>query len=261
MRKLHYVYDMRLDFSEPVLKHEYTLKCFPQSDSMQQISAVTIRIQPRGKQFTSSDSFGNKTICGVAENRHRRFEVRTEGYAVTGMDAKRPAVYSSLGKFRYASSLTKSGPGLLEYAALNPFSGGNLKTAYFYMESINRDMMYAPGITCVDTTAEQAILNRQGVCQDYAHILLALLRMKRIPARYVCGMMEGEGASHAWVEVEEDGFWYGFDPTNGRTVDDNYIFVSSGRDAFDCQINKGSLRGGGSQRQSVSVIVTDEQPA
>lgn len=95
----------------------------------------------------------------------------------------------------------------------------------------------------------------RGVCQDYAHIYITLLRMAGIPARYVCGLIIGEGASHAWVEALCDGRWLAFDPTNDCLVLDNYIKLGHGRDSADCAINRGLMWNGGTQEQKISVLV------
>lgn len=259
MRKLHFTYRMSLAFSQPVSRHEYTLKCFPQSDELQRITGMTICLEPPGKHFVSSDSFGNKTLCGVVEREHTLFGIKVEGDAGAGLSNGRLADPSMLGTYRYASRYTKAGEELQAYERAHPFGGSPREIALYYMNTLYRDMIYQPGVTGVRTSAEEAICLRSGVCQDYAHILIALLRMRRIPARYVVGMMEGEGASHAWVEVEEDGRWYGIDPTNGREVNDGYIHISCGRDAYDCPMNKGVFVGGGQQTQQVSVVVKEKK--
>ena len=112
-------------------------------------------------------------------------------------------------------------------------------------------------MTNVSTTAEEAWRLGRGVCQDYAHIMIALCRKAGIPARYVAGMMIGEGASHAWVEIARDDKWYGFDPANDKVVDDTYVKLGVGRDAADCLINRGLMRGGGTQTQTVDVKVCE----
>ena len=122
------------------------------------------------------------------------------------------------------------------------------------MHKLHQDLSYEKGVTTFQTTAEEAMKLKKGVCQDYAHILIALLRMMRIPARYVVGMMIGEGFSHAWVEMEADGRWYGLDPTNDVLVGENYIKISHGRDYNDCIVNKGVFTGMASQKQDISVI-------
>lgn len=270
MKELHFTYQMSLAFSEPASRHEYTLKCFPQSDETQRITGMTIQLEPknicfdqkirqtRTSSFVSCDSFGNKTLCGTIEQEHRLFQITVEGTAETELLPGRKAKEQTLGMYRYGSRYTRQGTALSGYKAEHVCPGKSpLETAVFYMHRLYQDMTYAPGSTNVETTAEEAISLRRGVCQDYAHILIALLRMEHIPARYVVGMMMGEGASHAWVEVEQDGVWYGVDPTNGRRADDGYIHISCGRDAYDCPINKGVFIGGGTQKQRVFVYVEE----
>ena len=89
--------------------------------------------------------------------------------------------------------------------------------------------------------------------------MIALCRMAGIPARYVTGMLVGEGSSHAWVEVLSVGKWYGLDPTNNLIVGEEHIKIGTGRDASDCPINRGLLFGGGEQVQIVSVKVRQEK--
>ncbi len=127
--------------------------------------------------------------------------------------------------------------------------------ALYIMHRLHSDMKYKSGVTDLYTTAEEAFRMKKGVCQDYAHIYIALAKLAGIPARYVAGLMIGEGMSHAWVEVLCKGKWIGIDPTNNLLVDDNYIKLGHGRDAFDCQINLGIMHGGGKQRQRIEVLV------
>ncbi|MCC8167968.1 MAG: transglutaminase family protein, partial [Clostridiales bacterium] len=82
-----------------------------------------------------------------------------------------------------------------------------------------------------------------------------LLHLRGQPPRSVTGMIPGEGASHAWVEACCDGNWYGFDPTNDTIVSNSHIRIGTGRDASDCLINRGIMRGGGQQTQEVRVRV------
>ena len=96
------------------------------------------------------------------------------------------------------------------------------------------------------------------MCQDYAHIMISMCRMAGIPCRYVVGMLIGEGLSHAWVEIEDNGMWYGIDPTNGIKVSENHIKISHGRDYGDCLINQGVFTGTAKQIQTVSVSVQEE---
>ena len=108
-------------------------------------------------------------------------------------------------------------------------------------------MRYVPDVTTVATTAAQGFAQRTGVCQDYAHIMLALCRLNGLAARYVSGHLLGEGGTHAWVEVIGEPLGdgtvpvWGFDPTHRRTTNLNYVFVAAGRDFADVTPTSGSF--------------------
>ena len=118
-------------------------------------------------------------------------------------------------------------------------------------------MDYAPGSTSVATTAAQAVELGRGVCQDYAHITLALMRDAGIPSRYVCGFIPGEGATHAWVEWFDSGLWLALDPTHDRAVEYGFIKLAHGRDSSDCPVNRGIFTGRVQQSNSVSIKVEE----
>jgi transglutaminase-like putative cysteine protease len=108
-----------------------------------------------------------------------------------------------------------------------------------------QSMRYVRGVTSVDTTAAQALALGQGMCQDYAHVMLAICRAANLPARYVSGHLLGEGGSHAWVEVllpnEEGGYTaVPFDPTNHRRAGLSYITIAVGRDYHDVSPTSGT---------------------
>lgn len=103
---------------------------------------------------------------------------------------------------------------------------------------VHEHMRYRGDVTTVATTATEAFAQRAGVCQDYAHVMIALCRLRGLAARYVSGHMLGEGGTHAWVEIvgAPDGdlapVW-GFDPTHNRVPSLRYLFVAAGRDYAD----------------------------
>jgi transglutaminase-like putative cysteine protease len=110
-------------------------------------------------------------------------------------------------------------------------------------------LQYAHDVTDIHTTASQALALGQGVCQDYAHIMLALCHLCNLPARYVSGHMLGEGGTHAWVEVlipvadrQDIAMVVSFDPTNCKQVDLNYLSIAVGRDYYDIAPTSGTFR-------------------
>jgi transglutaminase-like putative cysteine protease len=110
-------------------------------------------------------------------------------------------------------------------------------------------LRYAHGVTSIRTTAAEAFRLGQGVCQDYAHIMLALCRLCGLPARYVSGHLLGEGGTHAWVEVlipatdrPNEAVALPFDPTHGCEASLSYLTIAVGRDYFDVAPTSGTFR-------------------
>ena len=258
-RTLQFRYCMTLDFSEPVQKHQFTLRMIPQSDERQTISACRIELEPECKYCEEADTFGNRYIYGEIEHLHSEFRVEVAGTAEISGGVQLPCNRQmiELAPYRFPSQYTKAGETVRKYYEMHgPRKGeGALAFSTRLLHQIYQDMEYVQGVTDIHTTAEEALAGKKGVCQDYAHIMLALCRMADIPSRYVVGMMQGEGYSHAWVEVCADGEWHGMDPTNDRVVDDTYIKISHGRDYQDCIVNRGTFRGNGTQTQQVKVVV------
>lgn len=132
------------------------------------------------------------------------------------------------------------------------------------VEAVRERIAYVSGATNVYTTAEQAWQARQGVCQDFSHATLSLLRALGIPARYVSGYLHTEepsigsavhAESHAWVEYW-DGGWQAVDPTNNRGVGAAHVIVARGRDYADVPPLKGIYAGGASEGLGVVVEIT-----
>lgn len=148
------------------------------------------------------------------------------------------------------------------------------QTAYAIMEHIFRHYRYQAGATTVSTHASEVISSRTGVCQDFAHAMVALCRSIGIPARYVSGYffdatrdhhLRGSEASHAWVEIYTEPFgWIGLDPTNNKVVDETYLLLATGRDYRDVAPVVGTYYGTGKSAMRVTVrverLATGAQP-
>jgi transglutaminase-like putative cysteine protease len=129
---------------------------------------------------------------------------------------------------------------------------------------VHETMTYQPGATAVHTSALDAWEDRAGVCQDFAHLTLALLRVAGVPCRYVSGYLHPRadaglrevvvGESHAWIEAWTGG-WWGYDPTNAIEVGERHVWVATGRDYADVPPLKGIISGGESSALAVSVEV------
>ena len=265
MRKLHFKYFMEILFDEPATNHRFSLKCVPQTNDIQKVEAVEVTIFPANDLSESVDAFGNYVIYGMIENPHEAFQVYVSADVTTGiLEGEIEKAPWNVGKFRVQSAYTKPSEEMESYFAsldFNKVTGeefNDREKAVYMMQRLYMDFHYKQGVTDIYTTAAEAFHKKEGVCQDYAHILISLCRMAHIPAKYVVGMLIGEGYSHAWVEIYYEGRWYGLDPTNDIVVKEEHIKISSGRDYNDCLVNQGIFTGGGCQTQKVSIIVEDK---
>ena len=128
---------------------------------------------------------------------------------------------------------------------------------------IFNEFKYIKGITNVETTVDEILQHRSGVCQDFVHLMLQILRTMSIPCRYVSGYicpnkngMRGEGATHAWVEVWIPAHgWAGIDPTNNVWVSNNHVKLAVGRNFYDCSPVKGTFKGPAVQKLYVYVSI------
>ncbi len=141
-----------------------------------------------------------------------------------------------------------------------------LQSAREFCNYIYQNFKYKKGITTVESTLDEVWKLKSGVCQDFAHVLLVMLRMLKIPARYVSGYicpnkdgMRGAGATHAWVEAYIPFYgWVGLDPTNNILVNDAHVRLAVGKSFSDCSPVKGTYRGTSNHTLEVAVAVSYE---
>lgn len=259
MKKLQFDYYMQIDYSVEVSRCNFTIKCIPGDTARQRVDEIEIDLYPNTFFNSGSDGLNNRQIYGLNEEPHSTFFFRITGNAETGLAEYEEEENENLSMiFRHPHGLNCAGEKIRDYyKTIKPEGNDPLENAEHLMHCLHRDFAYRPCSTTVKTTAEEAFAQGHGVCQDYAHIFLALLHLSGIAARYVTGLLIGEGASHAWVEILKDGKWYGLDPTNDTRVLDNHIKIGIGRDAADCMINRGIMHGGGLHTQTIRVTVKE----
>ncbi|RYQ02837.1 transglutaminase family protein [Bifidobacterium pseudolongum] len=248
MKKLIFAYEMKLTFSAPVTEHRFQLRCVPVTGPRQQVIDVNVRMEPHVDLESTIDSFGSRVMTGYIPQEHTSFGYLVTGIAFVDNANIKEEPFKPL--YRFQSELTKPGAAIgtlveqcrTRLAALG-FDAGELESAQAIMDEVYGAFEYTPGSTTVQTNAEEAFAQRRGVCQDYAHVMLSACRELGIPCRYIAGLLDGEGATHAWVEVYHDRRWIGLDPTHNRMVDDNYITIAHGRDYRDCMLDIGVFSG------------------
>ena len=212
-------------------------------------------------------NWNHVTLISVIEGAHDvvvtcRGTVDTQDYAgVIGHHAGHMPLWGFLGETR----LTRAGHQIRRLIGTVERSGeGMVGTLHNLSSAIREAVAYEPGTTHVHTTAEDALIDGAGVCQDHAHIFIAAARALEIPARYVSGylMMNDridQDATHAWAEawVQNLG-WVGFDISNGISPDPRYVRVATGRDYADAAPVTGISFGAATENLHVDIAIEQQ---
>lgn len=252
-RRLEFFYDITLEFDVPVTEHCFVLRCLPAHFPGQQVLDAQLILHPDTSYTCQRDGFGNLLQIGRIDAPHTYFQYTASGTVCLDMQSRQAEPDNPL--YRYPSVYTAPSPALRQLVQSLSLPPDTRRKAWALVEAVQHTMHYQPGVTGVSTTAADAFALGQGVCQDYAHIYLSLARLCGLSARYVNGLPQGEGASHAWCEVWLNGVWTGIDPTRAQWTDDGYIRFCVGRDFADCPIERGVFLGGANQQQTVFMKV------
>ena len=258
MKKLNFTFSTKLTFDNYVHDHSIALRCIPPETAAQHIISCELDISPLLPTEQTRDAFGNNVTSGYLQKEHRFLDFEVRGAAETDSGKHRRDFMPC---YRYQSRLTKPGEKLSafykETAACISDTDTDKRAEYFSQQVYNA-LSYEKNSTDIKTDAEKAFTQEKGVCQDYAHILISILRADQIPCRYIAGLYNQSGETHAWVEYWTDGGWVGIDPTNNCYVNDNYLVLSQGRDYSDCSIDRGIMLGAYTrQMQLVSSSLTN----
>ena len=242
---------LRYDYTSPVRRLQHRLMVLPPALHGDQ-ARVSYRLEVHGasaRTLESTDRFGNVVVDVRAPQvgGYVEFETWSVVDRDGDADAPRPA-FGANDRSLAPSPLTTSDAALRSVAASLGRSGDRATDlAERINDWVHGAMRYRYGVTGVRTTAAEALAGGEGVCQDYAHVMLALCRLCGLSARYVSGHLQGEGGSHAWVEVlsAQTGEVAAFDPTNHRRAGQTYMTIAVGRDYGDVAPTYGTYSGAG----------------
>jgi len=278
--RLHVHHRTEYHYSAPVSASVNEVRLQPKDTRWQQCESCLIGILPATRLTHYQDLNVNRVHHFEIPQPHRRLVIESRSTVLTRSRvdfSQLPYGYlhRQLLECRYQegcfpflqdSSYIERTPVLWRKALdIQDASEDVFQTSYAIMEHIFRNYQYQSGATSVTTHASEVIEKQTGVCQDFAHAMVALCRAIGIPARYVSGyffdatrdhQLRGSGASHAWTEVYVgDAGWIGLDPTNNKVIDDTYIKIATGRDYRDVAPVVGSYYGQGESSLRVTVRV------
>ncbi len=240
-------------FSQPVKNHAFLLRCKPYENIIQRLVSFNAEISGCNMIFAQKDSFGNNVIFSNINDYHDSFTLKTSG-KVEVLETNKDTFLNPI--FCYPSPLCIWDNEMADFAL--KCSNSNIEdTVKKICNFVNNRIKYKTGTTCVSTNSLDAFTIGCGVCQDYSHVMISMLRSLKIPARYVAGYVKGLTVSHAWTEVYYDGFWHGFDATENSSQLDGYIKIAIGRDASDCPLNRGIFVGNVSETVEIEIKVKE----
>jgi transglutaminase-like putative cysteine protease len=287
------IYDIRhvttYAYASPVSFARCSLRLKPISGDGQQLVSHSVEIKPQPVERTSRyDFFGTHTESVVIETPHRHLridsqsrvdvsrvapsrdapsspweDIRDLAFESTSLEASSPI------NFVFKSPLVPVLQPVTDYAAASFAAGtGILAGGVDLMHRIRTEFKYDPKATVISTPLKEVFEKRHGVCQDFAHVMIAGLRGLGLPAAYVSGYLrtyppagkprlQGADATHAWVSLwcgVEMG-WIGFDPTNDILVENDHIILAVGRDFSDVSPVDGIIVGSRKQKLAVAVDV------
>jgi transglutaminase-like putative cysteine protease len=294
---LHVTHETRYEYSPPVETAQHLAHLKPLATGSQRLVSHKLAIEPQPAQRNElPDVYGNTRAFFALEATHDSLVVTAESVVETSEPVLSPAVARELPweavreRFRYrkdatfdpASEFVFPSPYVPRHDDFAAYARASFAperptfdVAMDLTERMYRDFAYEADSTEISTPAVEALAQRKGVCQDFAHIMIACFRMMGLPARYVSGYLltqpppgqprlVGADASHAWVSVylpgegdgpESAGGWAEFDPTNGRQPGEDYVALAIGRDYSDVSPMRGVLHGGARHTLKVGVTV------
>jgi transglutaminase-like putative cysteine protease len=276
--RLRVVHSTGFAYNAPVTSSYNEARLTPRSDNRQNVIVNRVETVPATRSYRYTDYWGTAVTAFDLHAPHEELEV--SGSSVVETEAgQRPNESEQTDwddlKSEYVIDRFDEVLGKTDYVPRNrPLAATARKLAkgldpeaavVAICSWVNAEMQYVPGTTGVHTSAVDAWSERKGVCQDYAHLTLLMLRSLGIPARYVSGYLHPnrdaeiddvvEGQSHAWIEAWT-GAWWGYDPTNDVPINEQHVSVGIGRDYSDVPPLKGIYTGGGATDLDVVVEIT-----
>jgi transglutaminase-like putative cysteine protease len=277
----------RYRYSRSVWQSNMEVRMHPRSENSQRCFTFQLSVSPRARIFPYTDHIGNMVHHFDIPELHNQLTIIAD--SLVDVDAPidlppslGPAGWEELDRLieredywdmLMPSVFARSSPELLDFAAELGIARRNGSDPLTLVRELNAELYdkfaYVKESTSVDSPIEEALRFRQGVCQDFAHIMIALLRNVHIPARYVSGYLHhdsfhedrsAEGATHAWVEALMPGLgWIGFDPTNNLLSGERHIRTAIGRDYSDVPPTLGTMKGKTETELQVRVRVTPSE--
>lgn len=274
--RIRVVHSTGYRYSSPVTQSYNEVRLTPRGDSRQNVIVTRVETTPATRSFRYTDYWGTVVTAFDLHAPHTQLSVVATSVVETAdpvppkdeLDWAGIASEETGDRFPEALEFTTYVPADARLSgvadSMRP-AGKPAEAVLAACRWVHENLRYQPGSTGVHTSAVEAWTAGEGVCQDYAHLTLALLRSMGVPARYVSGYLlpnkdasvkqTVRGESHAWIEAWTGG-WWGYDPTNDIPIGNRHVWVAVGRDYSDVAPLKGIYTGGNAEALDVTVDMT-----
>ena len=255
MKRYQFTYQTSITFDSKVSDHHFKLRCLPYRCGFQEIEEEDFSVSPCKNIMRSTDVFGNELIYGNTCEPHKSFTFASRGIVLLSQHL---IIEESNYIFRLPTLLTEANNEMVRFAdEVCSFENNIVKDTLSLIDALHERMKYESCSTTIKTSAIEAFTQGKGVCQDFSNVILAILRSKGIACRYISGFIPGEGESHAWIEVNDNGIWYAIDPTRKLLIESDYLKIAQGRDFNDCTMERGVFVGSGAQHKLVHITMAE----
>jgi transglutaminase-like putative cysteine protease len=254
-------------YESPIAEAQTELRLRPLDGSGQHCTSFRLVTDPPGIRIRFYlDHLGNQIQHFDLLEPHDRLTVTALSEVHTSVafvDESRIPSQLELYDYRAPTEYVALSAGVRDFAGAHAGAGSAAERATRLSDAIFAGFAYETGVTDVQTRADEVLALGRGVCQDFAHLLLAACRCEGIPARYVSGYLYDQtaagdaAASHAWVDILDDvRGWVSLDPTHGREQTEAYVRVAVGRDYADVPPTRGVYKGPAHETLAVRVALT-----
>lgn len=255
-------------YDRPVPFGLQQLRLTPSDGPGQTVTGWQVALDGGKVEAVYDDHHGNRVMLASITAETERVAISCSGMVETedlaGITGPHGGL-TPLWLYRRHTGLTRPGAGVRRLLrTLGAGHDGEISRMHALSALIRDEIAYQPGETRADTTAEDALATRAGVCQDHAHVFIAAARALDLPARYISGYLATGAdtvseAAHGWAEVHVDGLgWVGFDISNGICPDSRYVRVAVGLDYDECAPVAGLRYGDGHETLEVSLMVQQQ---
>lgn len=277
-------------YAAPVRESVMELRLQPQKGGRQRLVSFDLELDPPAKLFSYVDAFGNAVYHFDQPKPHERLTIVSKAAVETEPTPELPQaldmgewdrlksefVKGEWFDFLHPHGFAESSPALDAFVRTHGLDGARLRDPLTAVRRLSATLYealgYDKGVTEADSPIDHALEAGRGVCQDFAHIMIAVCRAWGLPARYVSGYLftdrsrggdrSDPDATHAWVEVFLPSLrWVGFDPTNNTLAGERHVVAAIGRDYGDVPPSRGVYKGEADSELAVAVSVRQARSA